>query len=278
MFLDLQLAGNVEHSRSIVAFRQCASYQSIPGEEGEIMDIHAGKVLVDVLQSQAKKLEGILNDWQGTVEESRLTYYHLNCFTMLQLLTLRKDLGLFKQWTTSSIPSHVLLLLQSVSPDLDEPCVKDAVQKAVAPCTESQVLENSKEETLAPYTSTTNATESTTADAEKVKKVETKSQGPSLSLDDLNDEQKSIYTNLVESQNFFGLLVLTAFEKCRLEANEYDIAEWCDENDNLYADESESESDSESSEDEDDSEEEMLSDSQNVQPSVAQGIFILNGL
>ena len=189
---------------------------------------------------------------------------------MLQLLTLRKDLGLFKQWTTSSIPSHVLLLLQSVSLDLDEQCVKDAVQKAVAPCTESPVLENSKEETLVPSTSTTSATISTTADVKKTKKEETKSHGPSLSLDDLNDEQKSIYTNLVESQNFFGLLVLTAFEKCGSDANDYDIADWCDENDNLYADQSESESDSESSEDEEDSEEEMLSE---FQPSMAQGMY-----
>ena len=82
------------------------------------------------LQTEAKEMEHELDNWKKEVERARKHFYDINCFTTLQLLTLRKELGKFNkhQYIESSLSLRAVALLQCLSPEISHGHVKHAVQ------------------------------------------------------------------------------------------------------------------------------------------------------
>lgn len=237
IFLELQHAGNVEHSRSVVVFHRCAAYKD------EVFNEIAAKALVSVLQNQANDMERSLSEWKTQVKEARVKYYHLNSYTLMQLLTLRKELGCFKTWDSSVVPRMTLLLLGSVSSNLDGSYVKKAVLQATTPnlLTEStgpQERIKDKISTMPESKVYDSKTKPSLSEQNTLDK--TRAHWPKIRENDLSKEQKQILTNLVDYQKFSKLFVLRGFEECGPESNKYDIEKWCDDNVAIYHPDSDS--------------------------------------
>ena len=304
MFLSLQQAGNVEHSGSILTF-PCAQYSG--GEKSPVFNERDGKQLVELLQNHAKQMEEALKDWQAEIQVARTQYYQLNYYTTLQLLTLRREFGRYKISYSCGVPPKVLALLHSVSPQITNSTVRDAVVRATTdvqpfltkdlmdetlPLTEIPLAENinvplelapsnglkpndfvSQGDHIQPTLSKLSSTNTKSVQKAPLKMT----RYPSLTVSDLNDEQAQILTNCVESLGYSKSHVLRAFQECGAETKKYDIVTWCDSNDDDYSDddregeyESEDEEDvqSSSSESSDESEpEEVSSKSQTSDPS-----------
>ena len=92
--------------------------------------------MVDTLQQQAKDMEEELRQWEHEIGQARKKYYELNYYTTLQLLTLRKELGLLKTSEQprvhTQINPHVLALLGSISTEITSPCVWEIVKSVTA--------------------------------------------------------------------------------------------------------------------------------------------------
>ncbi len=80
------------------------------------------------LTNMAQNMEDELEDWRGEVDSARKQFYGLNCYTMKQLLDLRKELGNFKSAVAPTLPCHVLTLLQSISPTVTVAVISSAFQ------------------------------------------------------------------------------------------------------------------------------------------------------
>ena len=111
ILLSLQQAGNVQY----LSWRMV-----IPCTDSE--------ALVDKLQGVARKMEDDLKKWNEEVKGSRTTFYELNNYTTAQLVKLRKELGKMRaNGGIAVVEPGVMLLLQSISPDLTPDAVKDSV-------------------------------------------------------------------------------------------------------------------------------------------------------
>ena len=114
VLIDLQQAGHVNYI-------------------GWAMTFHSKNFKVDKLerlQAEAKEMEHELDNWKKEVERARKHFYDLNCFTTLQLLVLRKELGKFNKqlFTESNVSPHALTLLQCLSPEISNGHIKPAVE------------------------------------------------------------------------------------------------------------------------------------------------------
>ena len=307
MFLNLQQAGNVEHSGSVLTF-SCAQYSG--GEKSPVFNDKVGKQLVELLQNHAKQMEEAFKIWQAEIQFARTKYYQLNYYTTLQLLTLRREFGRYKASYSYCVPPNVLALLHSVSPQITNSTVQYAVVRAT---TEVQpFLIDSSNDLMdekiplgeIPLARTIKESPELVADSymkpsgvimyghnvqPPVDKPSSTTTGsvpkappkmtPSLTVNDLNDEQKQIFTRLVEFLQHSESHVLRAFQECSPEANKYDIEGWCARNDDDYSDddregeyESENEEESSASESSVESEPEevssKLSDPSGILPRV----------
>ena len=102
LYLDLQRAGDVTYSTACLSFR-CAIYDvSQPGVKDLQFNESKAKKRVSELQDYTRKLDTRLVSWNISVDAARENYYELNYFTTLQLLELRKELGLHAQQTVFS--------------------------------------------------------------------------------------------------------------------------------------------------------------------------------
>ena len=89
--------------------------------------------IVNRLGEQAKIMENDLNDWRDTIRNERGNFYHLNYFTAQQLLSLRYELGCFKEGRADRpIKPEIMALLQSVSLDITPQNVKDSLFDIIA--------------------------------------------------------------------------------------------------------------------------------------------------
>lgn len=209
---------------------------------------------VKELQAYAKKMEEDLNMWENEVKESRNRHYELNYYTTLQLLRLRKELGLVQQTPTKLVDPQVLALLESISPNVTSDSVQNVINSL-----EKQLLALQVAATLVPEediqvepadieitedlnstplsieldTVAPTAVEMPSPSLSSVRRLTT-SNRPHLTENDLTDSQKEIFTDLVEYKEYPRLLVLKAFEQLPDNANRYDIQDWCDESDGIY--------------------------------------------
>ena len=295
MFLNLQQAGNVEHSGSILTF-SCAQYD---GREQSVFNEKVGKQLVQLLQDCAKEMEEALKNWEAEIHVARTQYYQLTYYTTLQLLTLRREFGQVKASDASCVPPNVLALLHSVSPQITNSTLRDVVCTTIQlqpfqidrsnesmeekiPLSEviqsvqnsySSVQLNDHGDNTQPLLGEVSSSRTSSIPKDPLKMT----QHPSHIVNDLNDERKEILTHYVEFMGYSQAHVLRAFQECALDANRYDIQQWCDRNDDDYSDDDDDQEDGSESEDEEESQfsssessDESLSD---PNPQSASGIL-----
>lgn len=257
VLLALRQAGNVAYSGHVVVI-DCATYVASNHQQEPQLEKALAKQHVAELNTRAKEMEAALKDWEDEVKESRREFYALNYYTTRQLLLLRKELGFARHNPQKPIDPKVLALLQSISPAVtsenvhsfltDIEMVKVDLQNASS-LVPQEVYEDEMETQLSDSEMPTlEAEEPGTFDAYMVAENQSKSPistpplssgvvKPQLTEQDLTDVQKQILTNLVEYQGYHRLLVLKAFEECGEAANDYDITDWCAENEDLKFDE-----------------------------------------
>ena len=249
--------------------------------------------IVPMLQDKAKEMEHELFTWEEEVVQKRGDFYGLNYFTTLQLLTLRKELGVIKSKPLSGagdVTANVLALLESISTRVTAPSVFAAVQhvlsdalreemaSASVPSLQAQkypslVTPSSSLPAIVGGASHSDAPSShaslaqdilmsadihTSSGAEEMK-IDTEI--PAITEADLNSEQEAVMKDLTKRFGFHKQLVLMAFEQCKNVDNlRYDIENWCGENLDKYEFEDEGEQD-EQFDDEEDEESGSSSDS-----------------
>ena len=249
VLLNLQKAGNVTYSGWKMLF-DCAIY-TITGsgeyEEVQLQEESADQ-RVKQLQAYAKTMEDDLNSWEKKVKKSRSHHYELNYYTTLQLLRLRKELGLVHQNPTKVVDPQILALLESISPAVTSSNVQGVIGSLQRQLVDLQLpaedCEDNTQIEPGDVATTEDLSGSTELHAESCSSMEMQptsrlssvkpSNKPQLTENDLNDDQKKIFTDLVEYKNYIKLLVLKAFEQLPTESNLYDIQDWCDENDGKY--------------------------------------------
>ena len=229
------------------------------GDEQVQFNENKGKEHVSSLQDYIKSLEVNLRSWKENVQTARNDYYELNYFTTLQLLNLRKELGLLMRPASihaDSVKPSVLMLLHSVSPGVTSCVVQRSVQIAtcediaVSTTTESmseddldepiplvgqvQPLATRGVENDGDYnlneTSSQPVHDIPTSSDTSVSPISMKVAQISFTVDDLSDEQHEIFTHCVTFLGHSERHVLTAFRSNKPDANMYDIEQWCDEN------------------------------------------------
>ncbi len=202
--------------------------------------------IVNRLGELAKIMEKDLNDWRDTIRHQRNKFYHLNYFTTQQLLSLRYELGLFKESRADRpIKSEIMALLQSVSRDISPQNVKESLFEIIALFGEQAALDQSSEEYVKAIQNRMTHTckaksynlphrnmQFRKKSSERIKDIVVNDNIPEaiLSIDELTDIQKIILANLNENYGFRTKLVLLAFDRCAKTENEEVIVEWCNEN------------------------------------------------
>ena len=211
--------------------------------------------VVPMLQDQAKKMEHELTSWEDEVTQKRGNFYELNYYTTLQLLTLRRELGVIKSKPNTgpaAVTPNVLALLESISTQVTAPYVHAIVQNVIS--------EGIRTATSAPSISTQSGASivspslsspavlggasSSGASAspcgkpslaqELFSSAEVQTSGgakdmkvdielPKISEDELSLEQKGMMQDLINQYEFPNQLVLKAFEECKENAPKYAI-------------------------------------------------------
>ena len=228
ILLSLQQAGNVQYLswRMVIPFSDRES-------------------LIDKLQRVAKKMEDDSKKWNEEVNESRSDFYELNNYTTAQLVKLRKELGKMRANGVPVVELGVMLLLQSISPDLTPAAVKDSVQnylmEAASPENQnteailcSQHGEFSKQPSALPGNKSLNEAAPVIVPV-NVNRVEpnvtidaTKSNTTSmLTFEQLTGKLKDAYINLTSTFGFPQSLVLRALEQCG--EDRFAAEDWCNE-------------------------------------------------
>ena len=203
------------------------------------------------LQALARDMETELQKWKDEIKEARERFYELNNYTVLQLLSLRSELGKLKGPVAhaSVIKPATLSLLHGISPEIT---TFDVVKKV------STVLQQQKRakhtvgaDLASPSYSKVLKTQAlaasdahTVTDRRKIRKQESASLDakhssasvppPTVSLQakltraELNDRQREIFANLVDYCEYPSQLVLLAIEQ--FGEDEYEMKTWCFEN------------------------------------------------
>ena len=253
--LALQQAGNVTYSGWKVSF-DCATYTVIGfGQKQELqLQEETADQRVKELQACAKKMEEDLTLWENEVKELRSHHYELNYYTTLQLLRLRKELGLVRQNPTKSIDPQILALLESISPEVTTESMHSIISslekqlldlRAAANFLPEEVTEEEPAESEVTddlngasvstelHTAAPTVVEIPSPSLSSVRRLTT-SDKPHLTEKDLSDSQKEILADLVEYKGYSRLLVLKGLERSPDNANQYDIQDWCDEYEDVY--------------------------------------------
>ncbi len=206
--------------------------------------------IVNRLGEQAKAMERDLSRWRDTIREERNHFYHLNYFTTQQLLSLREELGCFKEGRADRpIKPEIMALLQSVSRNITPQDVKESLFDIVAIIGEQTALDESSEEYVkaiqdgvthkANRSLKHNLADSIKPSIQLNKKTLSATQvlknivvnddipQPQLSIDELTDNQKTILANVKQNYGLRTKLVLLAFDRCAKADDEEVVAEWC---------------------------------------------------
>ena len=192
------------------------------------------QIILD-LQDQAKRMEQELHNWREMVKDTRGKFYELNYYTTLQLLTLRRELGKIKTSQQSSrvkFPA-ILPLLQSISTQITSDDVISAVHQVIHNPEAQSVTDLVEQVVDTPERMDSPIDVHTPCDeiSDKMQKSPERKGDtckPSLTEDDLTEEQKETMTNVIKRVGCSKTLVLKAFEKCQgNEDDKYDYERWC---------------------------------------------------
>lgn len=214
-------------------------------------------------------MEEELSKWKEDVKSQRESFYELNFYTTLQLLTLRRELGRLKEpGNTVTISPEVLALLQSISTQVGPSHVISAVNQILqeaktepepkpapvgeAPPDSQKDIEEKKADDAVEVASTKRASED--MDTPESKEKHGAKQGPMFSEDDLSEELKGYITTISSRVDCSRKRVLEAFKVLGKTLTRIDYENWCVDNmDNYVFDDEETSSEEESSGSESDS-------------------------
>ena len=245
--------------------------------------------VVELLQDHAMVMEHELANWKEEVTQKRNGFYELNYFTTVQLLTLRRELGVIKSDPSTgpaAVTPNVLALLESISATVTASHVHAIVQNvisnsvlsaasvsSVSTCDGASVISPPLSSTVLGGALSRRAGSSTHGEPSLTKKsfslaqvhtakraedVKVDVELPKISEDGLSQEQRGMMQDLINQYAFPDQLVLKAFEECKENAVKYNIQKWCYENFDKYAVSSDTQN-TECSDDEDDSQTELMS-------------------
>ena len=210
---------------------------------------------IDKLQGVAKEMEDDLKKWSEEVKKNRSDFYELNNYTTAQLVRLRKELGKMRaNGGVAVVEPGVMLLLQSISPDLTPAEVKESVVNFVSEATspENQRIESmlclqdsklpsvpSGNESLnahhqyAPAIEPVNVSrsdvivETINNDAINTTSVSQDKLNSDLTFEQLTEKGRDIFVNLTLNFEFHPKLVLRALKQCG--EDRFAAEHWCNE-------------------------------------------------
>jgi hypothetical protein len=211
-------------------------------------------------------MEEELSKWEEDVKSQRDSFYELNYYTTVQLLTLRRELGRLKDSSKSaSISPEVLALLQSISSEVGDSHVISAVSEVLVeaerkpePVSAVEMSPDSPNQVEVDGAAEVSSADGLSKDMDLPEPMEESNteQGPVFSEDDLSGELKGYITTISSARLFCSRrLVLKAIEMLGENLTRIDYEEWCVENEDKYSfedqeassdDEEESESDGDS--------------------------------
>ena len=233
--------------------------------------------VVDQLQQVVSKLENDLEQWKCEIQEQRDQFYELNYYTTQQLLLLREELGRLKEPGVTQVKPQAMALLQSISRDVPSDVMKGYVQLVInkeqeqrTPLasvlkgtkddydlkeeSEEQAISihqpsdqpvQSKSQTVDPMSSSSSS--AVVADLLKSEASKTSAPLAQKQENDLSNEQRAIFVNVMNNFGFHQQLVLLAMERCANPTMDLKtVVAWCTDNEDEYT----------YSEDEDDEEDE----------------------
>ena len=205
--------------------------------------------IVNRLGEQAKRMEEDLKAWRSAIRQKRNKFYHLNYFTTHQLLSLREELGCFKETTNKHIKPEIMALLLSVSRGITAQIVEDwlfdikhIIGEQTASDQSSEEYEKSIRDRLTHKANNNDLKQCLSrSNKPSIKKGSGASKNiviqindeipdPILTIEDLTDNQKTILVNVKNDYRFRTKLVLLAFERCAEADNEDVVADWCNDN------------------------------------------------
>ncbi len=245
LYLDLQKAGEVTYTDVSLTFRCAVFTANQLGDDDVQFNETKAKVKVITLQDYIRALDRQLIAWKQSVDNARGKYYELNYFTTIQLLQLRKELGMLTQPNaTHIVKPNMLMLLKSISPQVDSRVVVGSMLVATQP--EPMDYEGEVEAiTTATAIATTTDVEvmESSLDFEKQDPQQSISSPsatlglPSLMYEDLTEHQQEAYAHCVDFFGYSKRHVLRAFKECGKEATKYDIEPWCVSNEDITPEE-----------------------------------------
>ena len=201
------------------------------------------KKRVSDLQEYTRMLDTQLVEWKKSVDTAREKYYKLNYFTTLQLLELRRELGRLAQPTGASptLKPSVLMLLKSVSPDVSNTVVSESLHAAHQEQEATPMDEEAQEEAVPVTASIEHRAESEKMDVTTPTPVKPVPPSPtpsplaqpSLTVEELDERQRTVYTHCTNFLGFSADHVLRAFQACGKDATIYDIEGWCEGNEDV---------------------------------------------
>ncbi len=220
---------------------QCAVFTANQlGDEDLQFNETKAKLKVITLQDYIRDLDRKLVAWKQSVNNARGKYYELNYFTTIQLLQLRKELGMLTQPNaTHIVKPNMLMLLKSISPQVDSRVVVDSMQAVL---TQPEPMDYEGEvEAIPAATAIATTTDVEIMESYSAFEKQNPQQSissplatlplPSLMYEDLTEHQQETYAHCVDFFGYSKTHVLRAFEECGEETTKYDIERWCDCND-----------------------------------------------
>ena len=199
---------------------------TLPNEDDDI---------VDKLTCVLKEMSDDLEKWQDRVAIARNQFYCLNYYTTQQLLLLRKELSHFTNSSfTGDLKPDVMTLLQSLSSNISQKLVVSHIRGLFdeQEDEEENKMEFNKRNIGAVDVSHSVTERETMASASKL--LSSSGPLPTLSTKDLNDHQRQILENIVESFGYSEKLVLLAFERVAKPDIEEEVGKWCTEHEDHY--------------------------------------------
>ena len=213
VLITLQQAGNVKYIGWI--------YQVPCSSSDEI---------ISRLQAQAQVMEKELSEWNDNVFNARQKFCELNYFTTIQLVTLRRELGVLNDpLSACEILPSVLVLLQSISSEVNSKNVREVVQNVVSPFSGiNKMIPSSSDDTE-------NVSFPNDKDPVYDEKISCSNDNPTLSEDELTPEQEEIMIYIIAKISCSKLLVLKAFEECKgKDMNKFRYLKWCNDHTDSY--------------------------------------------
>ena len=219
-----------------------------------------GKDIVDKLQDIAKEMEDDQHEWKEEIRKTRQEFYHLNYYTTKQLLSMRRELGRFKDGIQDqTIKPEVMALLRSISREVNQDIVKEHLYNIILLLGEQEAYNESALEHLQTISTHVQSKHKVTTPTmqhnihhpglekysnnnddnkistmkskvfEDIMKAEVVSDAPvpQLKEEELTDKQKAIIANVKQDNGFHRKLIMLAFDRCAKPDIQDDVEEWC---------------------------------------------------